>query len=87
MKKVVIDENILYALGSRMKISRQIGEYKRDNNIAIIQTTRWDAIIEKVVSKGAEYGLPVDFLSDIFSAIHEASVEVQNQVISGSQSE
>ena len=83
----ILDENLLYTLGARMKVSEQIGEYKRDNNIAIIQTTRWDSIIEKVVAKGAEYGLPVDFLSDIFSAIHEASVEVQNQVISGNQSE
>lgn len=78
----VIDENLLYALGSRMKISRQIGEYKRDNNIAIIQASRWDSLLGKVVEKGKEYGLAENFLNDIFNAIHEASVEIQNEIIS-----
>lgn len=78
----VIDENLLYALGSRMKISRQIGEYKRDNNIAIIQASRWDSLLGKVVEKGKEYGLTENFLNDVFNAIHEASVEIQNEIIS-----
>ena len=78
----VIDENLLYALGSRMKISRQIGEYKRDNNIAIIQASRWDTLLGKVVEKGKEYGLTEKFLNDVFNAIHEASVEIQNEIIS-----
>ena len=82
----IIDENILYALGSRMKISRKIGEFKRDSNIAILQTSRWDAVLAKVIEKGAEYGLTDDFIKAVFNAIHEASVEVQNEVISGKTS-
>ena len=83
----IIDENLLYALGSRMKISRQIGEYKKSNNIAILQTSRWDAVLAKVVGKGKEYGLPKKFIEDVFNAIHETSVEVQNEVISGGSQE
>jgi len=79
----VIDENIVYALGSRMNVSRKIGEYKKENNIAIIQTARWDKVFSKVLEKGKEYGLTEKFLSDVFTAIHEASVEVQNEIISG----
>ena len=78
----VIDENIVYALGSRMNVSRKIGEYKKENNIAIIQTARWDKVFSKVLEKGKEYGLSDKFLSDVFTAIHEASVEVQNEIIS-----
>ena len=78
----VIDENILYALGSRMKISRKIGEYKRDSNIAILQTSRWDEVLARVICKGKEHGLPEGFVRDVFNAIHEASVEVQNEIIS-----
>jgi chorismate mutase len=78
----VIDENIVYALGSRMNVSRKIGEYKKENNIAIIQTARWDKVFSKVLEKGKEYGLSEKFLSDVFTAIHEASVEVQNEIIS-----
>ena len=83
----ILDENLLYTLGARMKVSKQIGEYKKNSNVAILQTSRWDAVLAKVVEKGAEYGLPEGFVTDVFNAIHEASVEIQNQVISGSQSE
>ena len=82
-KSDIIDENILYALGSRMKVSREIGEYKKNSNIAILQTSRWDKVLAKVVEKGAEYGLTEKFLTAVFNAIHDASVEVQNEVISG----
>ena len=78
----VIDENLLYTLASRMKVSRQIGQYKKDNNIAILQASRWDAILAKVVEKGKEYDLPEKFLTAVFNAIHEASVDVQNEIIS-----
>ena len=78
----VIDENLVYTLGSRMNVSRQIGEYKKENNIAIIQTARWDKVFSKVLEKGRDYGLTEKFLADVFAAIHEASVEVQNEIIS-----
>ena len=78
----ILDENLLYTLSSRMKVSRQIGEYKKNSNVAILQTSRWDAVLAKVVAKGREYGLPEDFIKEVFNAIHETSVEIQNQVIS-----
>ena len=78
----IIDENILFALGSRMNISRQIGEYKKNNNITILQTSRWDQVMSKVISNGKDYGLSEKFLMAVFSAIHDASVEVQNEIIS-----
>ncbi len=77
----IIDENILGQLAARMKISRKIGEYKRDNNIAILQTSRWDAILEEMVRKGAENGLSEKFVKAVFNAIHEASVQTQNDIL------
>ena len=70
-----------------MKVSKEIGEYKKTSNVAIIQTIRWDALLAKVLEKGAEYGLPERFVADVFAAIHETSIEIQNQIISGTQSE
>ena len=83
----VLDENLVYTVASRMKVSRQIGQYKKDNNIAILQTSRWDAVLAKVVEKGREYDLSEKFLTAVFNAIHEASVDAQNEVISGRPSE
>ena len=77
----VIDDSLLYMLGSRMAVSRQIGEYKKHNNIAILQTGRWDELLEKAIAKGAELGLPAKFVSTVFNAIHDASVQVQNEIL------
>lgn len=76
----VIDENLLYALGSRMKISRQIGQYKKDNNIAIVQANRWDSLLAAVVEKGRSYGLDEQFVRNLFNLIHDASVQTQNEL-------
>ncbi len=78
-----IDDQILSDIAMRMRISREIGEYKKRNNIAIIQASRWDAVLEKVTARGAEYGLSEHFISVIFNAIHDASVQVQNEILSG----
>ncbi len=77
----VIDENLLNMLASRMKVSRKIGEYKRDNNIAILQASRWDSILEEMIRKGADNGLDEKFITAVFNAIHEASVRVQNEIL------
>lgn len=83
----VIDESILAALSSRMQVSRQIGQYKKENNIAILQTSRWDAVLAKVIEKGREYGLSEKCITEIFNTIHEESVEAQNQILSDSSSQ
>ena len=82
----LIDETILAALSSRMEISRQIGQYKKDNNIAILQTSRWDAVLAKVIEKGRECGLSEKFVTALFNTIHEESVESQNQILEDSSS-
>lgn len=77
----VIDDSLIYLLSSRMDISRQIGEYKKSNNIAILQTGRWDSLLAKVIEKGMAQGLSEKFISTVFNAIHEASVQVQNEIL------
>lgn len=77
----VFDDNLLYILAQRMEVSRQIGEYKKANNIAILQTARWDEILSKMVEKGAEQGLEAQFVTAFFTAIHDASVAAQNKIL------
>ena len=78
----IIDENLLYTLNSRMQISRKIGEYKKQNNVAILQTGRWESLLAKAVESGAKYGLSEKFVTSIMNAIHDASVEAQNEILS-----
>ena len=77
----VIDENLLSILKSRMAVSKKIGEYKKDHNIAILQMKRWDSLIDNMLQRGGQEGLQADFLQSIFSVIHEESVRVQNEVL------
>ncbi len=79
----VIDENLLLALKSRMEISRKIGEFKKAHNVAIVQATRWESILSSMEEKGKEYGLSPDFVKAVFTAIHDASVSVQNKILEG----
>ena len=76
-----LDENLLALLGSRLEISRQIGRYKKEHNIAILQSGRWDALLRDVLEKGKALGLSEPFLSTVFNAIHEESVRAQNEIL------
>ncbi len=77
----VIDENLLSILKSRMDVSCQIGAFKKSHNIAIVQASRWDAVLSGMIRKGAEMGLSESFVTAVFTAIHEASVEAQNKIL------
>ncbi|MBQ6254455.1 MAG: bifunctional 3-deoxy-7-phosphoheptulonate synthase/chorismate mutase type II [Bacteroidales bacterium] len=79
----VIDENLLLSLASRMEISNKIGEFKKAHNIAIVQAARWDEILSDMIAKGRTYGLPEDFVTAVFTAIHDASVAAQNRILEG----
>ena len=65
-----------------MDVSRQIGAYKRDHNVAIVQTSRWEQVLEGMKEKARAYGLSDKFIEDVFNAIHEESIRIQNGVLS-----
>ena len=65
-----------------MDVSRMIGTYKRDHNVAILQMARWDEIMEGMKEKARMYGLSEKFIEDVFNAIHEESVSTLNEVLS-----
>ena len=77
----VLDENLLSLLGERLGVSRQIGRYKKEHNITILQSGRWETHLHTVREKGRQLGLPDSFLRDVFNAIHEASIRAQNEII------
>lgn len=77
----VLDENIVSLLAQRMNVSRQIGQFKKDNNIAILQTGRWDSILEKMISRGVELGLDPEFVRTFYNSIHDESVSIQNKIM------
>lgn len=74
----VIDDNLISLLRQRMMVSKQIGKFKKENNIAILQTGRWDSLMARMVESGRQEGLSEEFVRTVYSAIHEESVNIQN---------
>jgi 3-deoxy-7-phosphoheptulonate synthase len=77
----VYDEHLLDLMEQRMKVAETIGRYKKENNITILQSSRWDEIMKKVIAKGQAKGLSAELIDSIFKAIHQESINHQMKVM------
>jgi chorismate mutase len=76
-----LDDELLLLLGQRMKVAEKIGQYKKENNITILQTNRWNAILERAFAKGEKLGLSKEFVTKYFDAVHMESINHQNKIM------
>ena len=76
-----IDDELMTLIGQRMKIADKIGVYKRENNVTILQTNRWNEILERAVTQGEKLGLSKEFIIRYFDAVHLESISHQNKVM------
>lgn len=76
-----LDDELMQIIGERMKISEKIGLYKNENNITILQTNRWNAILERAFKNGDKLGLSKEFITRYFDAVHMESINHQNKVM------
>ena len=79
-----LDDELMQILSQRMKIADQIGAYKKENNITILQTNRWNEILERAYQKGSALNLSREFMTKYFDAVHMESITHQNKVMEGS---
>jgi len=79
----ITDSQILEILSKRMKIAEEIGQVKKDKNVAILQTKRWNEILGKMVLEGEEKGLSEEFVLRMFKAIHQESINHQQKILDG----
>ena len=75
------DDELIQILGKRMRVAREIGTYKKEHDMTILQTGRYNEILEKRGSQGALCGMDADFIKKVFEAIHEESVRQQMEII------
>ena len=76
-----LDDELLQLIGQRMKVADKIGQYKKDNNITILQTNRWNAILERAYARGEKLGLGKEFITKYFDAVHMESINHQNKIM------
>ena len=76
-----LDDDIMSKMASRMKISEKIGQYKKENNVTILQVNRWEEIVQTRVSLGKAMGMEEGFTRDLLRLIHHESIQVQTKVM------
>ncbi|MBE6212963.1 MAG: 3-deoxy-7-phosphoheptulonate synthase [Rikenellaceae bacterium] len=76
-----LDREILQLLSERMNVAEQIGRIKRENDVRILQTARWEDIMKRVLMSSRSLGLSEPFLRTMLDAVHVESIEHQNRVM------
>jgi chorismate mutase len=77
----IIDNQLIETMGKRMKVADKIGALKKQKNVAVLQTNRWNAILGKMILEGESKGLSEEFVLRMFKAIHQESINHQEKII------
>ena len=75
------DQLLLEILGKRMDVAEKIGLLKKSNNVAVLQNKRWNEILGKMIIDGESHGLSEEFILKIFKAIHQESINHQQNIL------
>ncbi len=77
----IADQTILDTLGKRMKVAEEIGSLKKSKNVAVLQNKRWNEILGKMILEGQDRNLSEEFILKIFKAIHQESINHQEEIV------
>lgn len=75
------DHNLMQELSKRMRIAREIGTYKKEHNMTVLQAGRYNEILDKYGAQAVQMGMEPEFIKKVFEAIHEESVRQQIEII------
>jgi len=76
-----LDKELIEVLSSRTQIVREIGKYKKENNVTALQINRWAQLINNRVKLGRDMNLNETFTKNLFQYIHEDSVRIQTEIM------
>jgi chorismate mutase len=79
-----LDNDLLELFAKRMAVSNSIGEYKRDNNVTVLQVAHWKKLIDTSISKGNQLGLSKEFIEKVYFLIHDESIRRQMEIMNKS---
>lgn len=75
------DDQLLELIAKRMRVSKEIGTFKKEHNMTIVQTDRYDEILTKRIAQATEMDMNPEFMRVVLEAIHEESVRVQLDIL------
>jgi len=76
-----IDDELLELLVRRMRVSRDIGQYKKEHNMPILQAKRYEDLLARRAEQAVQLGMDREFMRSVLQAIHEESIRQQMQVL------
>lgn len=76
-----IDNHLMETLAKRMRVCREIGQYKKEHNMTVLQTSRYNEILDKRGAQGSLCGMSAEFVKKVFEEVHEESVRQQLEII------
>ena len=76
-----LDNQLMDLLAKRMRVCREIGTYKKEHNMTIVQTNRYNEILDKRGAQASLCGMSPEFAAQIFEHIHEESVRQQLEIL------
>lgn len=75
-----LDDELLDLLAKRMRVAREIGQYKREHNMPVVQAGRYNDLMQHRVEAGTALDMSADFIRNVLAAIHEESVRQQLEI-------
>lgn len=76
-----LDNQLIELLAKRMRVCREIGQYKKEHNMTVLQTSRYNEILDKRGAQGVLCGMSSEFIRSVFEELHEESVRQQIEII------
>lgn len=76
-----LDNELMNLLSKRMRVCREIGQYKKEHNMTVFQANRYSEILDKRGAQGALLGMSPEFIAQVFEHVHEESVRQQVEII------
>jgi chorismate mutase len=76
-----LDDSLLELLARRMRVSKEIGQYKKEHNMPILQAQRYDEILQHRIAQASQMGMDAEFMKTVLVAIHEESVRHQMEIM------
>jgi len=75
-----LDNALVRIIGEREKIVREIGIYKAKHNVSVLQSNRFQQVLNRSIAAGKEQGLSPEFITRLMNLIHDESLRLENEI-------
>ncbi|MFI0347272.1 MAG: chorismate mutase [Chthoniobacterales bacterium] len=74
----LVDRSLLDLLARRASLVKQIGSYKREHHVQLLDLARWKEVMQVRIIEAEKMGLGPKFIREIFELIHRYSLSLQS---------